>query len=208
MRKSIEMEQAKQTIKQKGGELYVGSRLFDPYHSKLAAAVMNNVMSKRKIPLKKTDVVLYLGASHGYTASFIAELCAFVFAVEVSSYVVPQLIDVCKRLKNIAPMLADASKPLSYFRQISGVDIVYQDIAQKNQVEIFIKNIGLYLKKGGYGMLAVKCRSIDVAAEPSEVFKQVKSGLEKHLKIIGSCTLEPYEKDHYFIIVKNMLKKW
>ena len=84
----------------------------------------------------------------------------------------------------MAPILADANKPLSYMRRISGVDVVYQDIAQKNQVEIFLKNIDLYLKKGGIGFLTVKCRSIDVSAEPSDVVESVLKELEKHLKIV------------------------
>jgi len=189
---------SKKLIK-KEGEYYLDGRLFDACHSKLAAAMKNGL----KNPIKKTDVVLYLGASHGYTPSFVAEMSAFVFAVEFSQYVVDALISVCKKAGNIAPILADASKPLTYFRRVSGVDIVYQDIAQKNQVGIFVKNINLFLKKGGYGLLAVKCRSIDVAADPAKVFSSVKSELEKHLKIVSYTSLEPFEKDHYFVIVRK-----
>jgi fibrillarin-like pre-rRNA processing protein len=186
-------------LTKKDGEYYVNDRLFDATHSKFAAALKNGMKSV----LKPNDVVLYLGASHGYTVSFIAELCRFIFAVEISPYVLPRLIETCKKHKNIAPIFADASKPFSYFRRVCEADIVYQDIAQKNQVEIFLNNIELFLKKGGYGLLAVKCRSIDVVSEPEYVFKQVKSDLEKHLKIISYFTLEPFEKDHYLIVVRK-----
>lgn len=189
---------SKKLIK-KEGEYYLDGRLFDAYHSKLAAAMKNGL----KNPIKSTDVVLYLGASHGYTVSFIAGMSAFVFAVEFSQYVIDALISICQKTGNIAPILADAFKPSTYFRRVSGVDVVYQDIAQKNQVEIFVKNIELFLKKGGYGMLAVKCRSIDVAGDPAHVFEIVKLELEKHLKIVSYTSLEPFEKDHYFVIVKK-----
>lgn len=172
---------------------------FEPTHSKLVAAEENGLSVK----FSKEDVVLYLGASHGYTPSYIASRVSFVFAVEFSPYVIPALIDVSKKSGNIAPILADASKPLTYFRRVSGVDVVYQDIAQKNQVEIFFKNVDLFLCKGGLGLLAVKCRSIDVSADPKKVFESVLKELEKHLKILDYKSLEPYEKDHYMIMCKK-----
>ena len=45
-------------------------RFFDAERSKLAAAIKNKI---QKVLIKKNDVILYLGASHGYTASYISE---------------------------------------------------------------------------------------------------------------------------------------
>ncbi|MBS3112878.1 fibrillarin-like rRNA/tRNA 2'-O-methyltransferase [Candidatus Woesearchaeota archaeon] len=174
-------------------------KLYEPCRSKLVAAEKNGL----KVKFNWKDVVLYLGASHGYTPSYIAARTGFVFAVEISPYVIQALIEVSKKEGNIAPILADANKPLSYFKRVSGVDVVYQDIAQKNQVEIFLKNVNLFLKNGGIGLLAVKCRSIDVSANPSDVFETVKTALEKYLKIQDYKNLEPYEKDHYMIMCKK-----
>lgn len=172
---------------------------YEPTRSKLRAAEENGL----KVKFSKKDVILYLGASHGYTPSYIASRVGFVFAVELSPYVVPSLIDICKKTGNIAPILADANQPLTYMHRVSGVDVVYQDIAQKNQVEIFLKNIDLYLREGGLGLLAVKCRSIDVSAEPKQVLKSVLKQLEKHLKIVDYKDLEPYEKDHFMVMCKK-----
>jgi len=83
------------------------------------------------------------------------------------------------------------------------VDVVYQDIAQKNQIEIFIKNIDLFLKDGGYALLAVKARSIDVAKNPKIIFKEVKKELERDLIIIDNRVLDPFQKDHCMFVCKK-----
>lgn len=178
-------------------------REWDPYSSKLAAAILNNCPN---ICLRRNDVVLYLGCSHGYTASFVSDIIGkegFVFAVDIAPRVLRDMIFMCNERKNIAPILADANKPYSYAERISQVDFLYQDIAQKNQVEIFLKNIALFLKKDGYALLAVKARSIDVTKNPKDIFKQVRKALEENLTIIDSRNLEPYQKDHQFFVCKN-----
>lgn len=179
--------------------MYIDHKLFDPTRSKLAAAMKKGM----KINLSKKDTVLYLGASHGYTPWFVSKMVGFVFAVEFSAYVVPTLMDVCRKLDNVAPILSDANLPLSYLGRVSGVDVIYQDISQKNQVEIFLKNINLYLNNGGIGYLVVKCNSIDVSKTPYQVFTIVRRALEKHLNILEYSSLEPYEKGHYMIKVRK-----
>ena len=105
--------------------------------------------------------------------------------------------------KNIAPILADANKTKELMERISIVDIIYQDIAQKNQVDIFLKNINVFLKKDGYALIAIKARSIDVTKKPKHIFKEVREQLEKELTIVDSRTLEPYQKDHAMFVVKK-----
>ena len=65
------------------------------------------------------------------------------------------------------------------------------------------KNIDLFLKDRGYALLAVKARSIDVTKKPKDIFRQVRSDLEKHLTIIDSRLLEPYQKDHCMFVCKK-----
>ena len=79
----------------------------------------------------------------------------------------------------MAPMLADEHHPENYAERMCEVDIVYQDLAQKDQVEVFLRNCRMFLKKGGYALLAVKSRSIDVVAKPKDVFRKVRTQLEK-----------------------------
>ena len=96
----------------------------------------------------------------------------FIFAVEAAPRVARQLVYLTEERKNIAPLLMDANKPEQYLAFVTEVDFLYQDIAQKNQVEIFLKNL-MFLKKGGYGVLCIKARSIDVTRNPSFIFKEV-----------------------------------
>jgi fibrillarin-like pre-rRNA processing protein len=80
--------------------------------------------------------------------------------------------------------------------------MVYQDISQRNQAEIFILNIEKYLKKSRSGILMVKARSIDVSLKPNEAYNIVCSKFEKNnLKIKQKIDLTPYEKDHVAIAI-------
>ena len=100
------------------------------------------------------------------------------------------------------PILADANHPDRYSSTISSVDIVYQDISQRNQAEIFKNNIIRYLKKNGKGVLMVKARSIDVSLEPKQAYEQVTNELSKQgFKVIDMIELSPYEKDHAAMVI-------
>ena len=168
--------------------------------SKLGAALMKGVAS----PFKEESFVLYLGAATGTTVSHISDLVprGRVYAIEFAPEPMKKLILLAKKRKNIIPIFADANKPESYKHILSKCDIVFQDVAQKNQVEIFIKNCKNYLKRNGTGMLAIKSRSIDVTANPSKVFREVEKKLSPLFKIEKSTRLEPYEKDHKFYVLK------
>lgn len=178
-------------------------REWNPRRSKLAAAILKGI---REIGIKPNSIVLYLGAAYGTTSSHVSDIVGengFIFALDFAPRVIRDLVFVCEERSNMAPIFADANKPETYKDNITQVDIIYQDIAQRNQAEIFLKNIDLYLKEDGYALLALKARSIDVTKNPRIIFKQVKSELEKHLKIIDFKQLEPFEKDHMFFVCKK-----
>ena len=61
----------------------------------------------------------------------------------------------------------------------------------------------MFLKKGGYGLLAVKARSIDVKRRPRDIFEEIRAKLEKEFTVIDYRILEPFERDHCMIIVKK-----
>ncbi|MBU0472304.1 MAG: fibrillarin-like rRNA/tRNA 2'-O-methyltransferase [Nanoarchaeota archaeon] len=178
-------------------------REWDPKRSKLAAGLMKGLS---QIGLKEGSIVLYLGASHGYTPSFISDIISnngFMFCVEFSPEVARDLVTICEAKKNMVPILADANHPEIYKELLTEVDIVYQDIAQKNQVQIFLRNCDAYLKKEGFGLLAIKARSIDVTKKPRDIYQQVRSELEKYITIVDYRELEPFEKDHAIFVVKK-----
>jgi len=171
--------------------------------SKLAAAIVKGCTNAG---IRKDDVVLYLGVSHGYTASFVSDMVGtegVIFGIDPAPRVIRDLVFLAEDRKNIVPILADANHPDEYLDKVCAADIVYQDIAQKNQAEIFIKNCHLFLKKGGYGLLAVKARSIDITKNPKQLFVEIRKQLESIFTVIDFRILDPLEKDHCLIIIKK-----
>jgi len=178
-------------------------REFDPTRSKLAAAIRKG---STNIGIRKGDAVLYLGSSHGFTCSFVSDMVGkegLIFAVDPAPRVMRDLVFLSEDRNNIVPLLVDANHPETYADKICTADIVFQDISQRNQAEIFLKNCDLFLKKNGYGLLAVKARSIEVKKKSTQIFQEVRREVEKHYTVIDFRILEPFEKDHCIIIVKK-----
>jgi len=177
-------------------------RSWNPYKSKLAAAILNGL----EIELKKDLDVLYLGAATGTTVSHISDICkdGMVYAVEFSPVSMKKLVELSECRDNITPILADANHPDRYSSIVPKVDLVYQDISQRNQTEIFISNVTSYLKKNGFGIFMVKARSINVSIDPKEVYDIVFTQLEKeNLTILNIVNLESHERDHVAVLVSN-----
>lgn len=216
------MKQLFQGVFQEGRKLYTlnsspGVQLFDeellvvdgkeyrswnPMRSKLAAAIVKGLP---QLPIGKDSRILYLGAAHGYTPSFISDIAAegIVFGIDPAPRVVRDLVFAAEKRKNILPLLADANHPETYYSLVGAVDIVYQDVAQKNQIEIFVKNCSLFLKPGGFGLLALKARSIDVLQQPQGIFLAAKKELEKKFAVVDYRLLSPLQKDHAFFVCKK-----
>ena len=186
-------------VKEKGVEY----REWNARRSKLAASILKG---SSNIFIRKGSVVLYLGCSYGTTPSHVSDIVGkegFVFALDFAPRVMRDMVFVCEDRKNIAPILGDAHKPSSYVDKVSMVDVVYQDIAQRDQVEIFLKNVNMFLKPGGYCLLAVKARSVDVTRKPKAIFAEVRQRLEKEMTIVDYRMLEPYQLDHCMYVCKK-----
>jgi fibrillarin-like pre-rRNA processing protein len=82
---------------------------------------------------------------------------------------------------------------------MEAVDLLYQDVAQPNQVEIAMRNI-VFLKPGGHLVLMLKTRSVDVRQDPAEVLAGARAGLERRLDIVDARWLDPYHHDHAAIV--------
>ncbi len=178
-------------------------RIWDPYRSKLAASILKNI---KRVPVEPGKVVLYLGAASGTTSSHVSDIvgpAGCVYCVEVSPRPFRGLLCVCERRTNMRPILADARHPAGYSALLEGVDVVYQDIAQPDQTEIFLANEKAFLKEGGYAMLTLKARSIDVTKEPWEIFRNEIEKLEKEMELLDAKILDPYEKDHSMLVLRK-----
>ena len=178
-------------------------RVWDPFRSKLGAAIMNGLQA---LPIVRKSRVLYLGVSTGTTASHVSDIVGpngIVFCVEHTSRVAREFLDrVASHRSNMVPILQDARNPKEYFAVYGTIDVVYVDIAQPDQTGIAILNCKTYLKKGGYLMLVVKTRSIDVTKTPSEVTRMEVKKLKDDFDIVQELDLAPYEKDHSMIVAK------
>ncbi len=178
-------------------------RDWNPRKSKLAAAILKGCQN---IFIRKGHVVLYLGCSSGTTCSHVSDIVGkegFIFALDFAPRVMREMVFVAEQRTNIAPVLADANRPEKYADKVCQADVIYQDVAQKNQLDIFLKNIDMFLKPGGYALLAVKARSIDVARKPKAIFNEIREKLKKEIEIVDYRTLEPYELDHAMFICKK-----
>lgn len=188
-----------QTVSVKGTEY----RFWDPYRSKLAAAINKRL---KELPIGKGASVLYLGAASGTTASHVSDIVGTegtVYCVEFAQRVMRDLLGVCERRANMVPIFEDARKPGAYAEYIKGkVDCVYEDVAQPDQVRILAMNAERFLKKGGSAMIAIKSQSIDVARPPKEVYAAALMELEEKFEVIQKMELEPFEKDHLFVLLK------
>jgi fibrillarin-like pre-rRNA processing protein len=177
-------------------------RKWDASRSKVGAAVQKGI----DLEVERDDEVLYLGAASGTTVSHFSDILSegFLYAVEYSETVIRDLLNVAEDRNNIAPILGNARNPEEYEDLVDGkVDVVFQDISQSDQPEIFTKNCEKYLKDEGVGLFAVKAQSISTAEEPEDVFEDVKEKLSDHFEITAESTLEPYETAHLFLKLKK-----
>lgn len=180
-------------------------RVWDAFRSKLAAAILKKLAT---VPIKPNHQVLYLGAASGTTASHVSDIVGekgHVYCVEFSSRSIRELVNnVCTYRFNMSPVLEDARFPEKYAMFIKGkVDDIYCDVAQPEQAKILADNADMFLKEGGWVMLAVKAQSIDVTKEPTEVYKREAKVLKaRRFRIEEVVHLEPYDKAHAMIVAQ------
>lgn len=185
------------TVSSKGTEY----REWDPRRSKLAAYLAKG---GREFPFKIDSSVLYLGASSGTTPSHVSDICAEgkVYCVEFAPRMFRQLVANSRPRPNMIPIMADATRPSEYSFMVGRAQIVYEDVAQKNQADILADNMETCGAE--YGMVAVKARSEDVTADPADIFKKAEARLkERGMEILDARRLEPFEDSHEMIAVRK-----
>lgn len=184
-------------LRNPAGEL----REWDVFRSKLGAALAKGL---KELGCNENNYVLYLGCASGTTVSHLSDIVGkkgVIFAVDISPRSLRDMVFLAQERKNIAPILADANHTETLSQKIVGVDLLVQDIAQRDQVRIFLKNFVL-VKKGGLGLLSVKARSIKVGVAPKVVFAQVRKDLEAQVDVLQAIALDPFEKDHMLFVCR------
>ncbi|XP_025105638.1 rRNA 2'-O-methyltransferase fibrillarin-like isoform X1 [Pomacea canaliculata] len=183
------------------GDQKVEYRAWNPFRSKLAAAVIGGV---ENIHIKPGSKVLYLGAASGTTVSHVSDLVGpegLVYAVEFSHRSGRDLLNVAKKRPNIIPIIEDARHPHKYRMLVGMVDTIFADVAQPDQARIVAINAHMYLKNEGHVVISIKANCIDSTAEPEVVFAGEVSKLRaEKIKPLEQITLEPYERDHAVVV--------
>ncbi|XP_021487242.1 rRNA/tRNA 2'-O-methyltransferase fibrillarin-like protein 1 [Meriones unguiculatus] len=176
-------------------------RMWNPFRSKLAAAILGGV---DRIHIKPKSRVLYLGAASGTTVSHVSDIIGpdgLVYAVEFSHRAGRDLVNVAKKRTNIIPVLEDARHPLKYRMLIGMVDVIFADVAQPDQSRIVALNAHTFLRNGGHFLISIKANCIDSTASAEAVFaSEVKKLQQENLKPQEQLTLEPYERDHAVVV--------
>ncbi|KAF7267212.1 hypothetical protein GWI33_019544 [Rhynchophorus ferrugineus] len=176
-------------------------RVWNPFRSKLAAAILGGVDAIHMAPGSR---VLYLGAASGTTVSHVSDIVGpegLVYAVEFSHRSGRDLINVAKKRTNIIPIIEDARHPHKYRMLVGMVDTVFADVAQPDQARIVSLNSQYFLRNGGHFVISIKASCIDSTAQPEAVFaSEVKKLQADKLKPQEQITLEPYERDHAVVV--------
>mgnify|MGYP000182652982 CR=1 FL=1 len=183
-------------------------REWNPYRSKLAAALLKGL---EELPVREGDKVLYLGAATGTTASHVSDIVGLrgrVYGVEFAPRVMREFVVVAETRPNLIPILADARFPQKYRHIVEQVDGIYADVAQPEQAGLVSDNAEFFLKEGGWLLLAIKARSIDVTKAPSEIYKKEIDTLKaRGFEIVDVVHLEPFDRDHAMVYARYHRKK-
>uniref|UniRef100_A0A914HIX7 rRNA 2'-O-methyltransferase fibrillarin n=1 Tax=Globodera rostochiensis TaxID=31243 RepID=A0A914HIX7_GLORO len=178
-------------------------RVWNPFRSKLAAAVMAGVENTHIYPGAR---VLYLGAASGTSVSHVSDIVGpegMVYAVEFSHRSGRDLLGMAKKRPNVVPIVEDARHPHKYSMMLGIVDTIFSDVAQPDQARIVAHNAHKFLKNNGHVVISIKANCVDSTAEPETVFAgEVNKLREEQFKPIEQVTLEPYERDHAVVVAE------
>jgi fibrillarin-like pre-rRNA processing protein len=164
---------------------------WNPYHSKLSAYVL---AKGEYWPFTKKSIVLYLGAAEGNTIRFLSNICSKgrIIGVDISPTSMAELLLLADEKTNIIPFLGDAHFPKQYLAHVNSPDIIYQDIAQSDQLDIFIRNYNYFKPKCGYLML----KSKSIKGNDNEIITEYKNKLKTNFEIVECINISKWAKGH------------
>lgn len=180
-------------------------RVWNPFRSKLAAAIVGGVGD---IYMKPGSKVLYLGGASGTTISHVADLVGptgCVYGVEFSKRSGRDLVNMAKKRTNVIPIIEDARHPQKYRMLVPMVDVIFADVAQPDQARILTVNAAMFVKNRGHFVISIKASCVDSTLAPEVVYaNEVQKLKEGKFRPVEQLTLEPYERDH--VVVTGMYR--
>ncbi len=143
---------------------------------------------------QKNSKILYLGSAEGNTISYLSEICLTntITAVEISAVAMAELLVLAQVKENIIPCLNDAHFPEKYRIQANNPDIIYQDIAQNDQVDIFIRNCNYFKPKSAFLMLKTQ----SISGKNKTIFEDTKMKLNEIFENVEIININKWAKGH------------
>jgi fibrillarin-like pre-rRNA processing protein len=187
-------------LREVGGVEY---RAWDPFRSKLAALLLRGVPGDLLGPVRS---VLYLGGAHGTTVSHLSDALpeARLFVVEKSPTSFAPLLALARRRENLLPLLVDAQLPERYRADVGEVDLLYQDVAQRQQAGIFVENARACLADDGRGVLMLKVRSVTQRKSTAQVISEARAELARGgLRVLAEVALAPFSREHVAFVLRR-----
>ena len=192
-------------------------RRWDPFRSKLGAGIVRAKRERDSLLPQPGTTVLYLGAAHGTTVSHLHDhLCGKenvlggrLIALDFSPRCVRDLNHLAELRPGLIPVLGDAREHGKWGHLIPRkIDWIFQDVAQAEQVNIFISACNRFLSKGGTAILSLKAASERRSQRTDEeIFDDVEEILSTNgLQIIERINLVGLEQQHTLFHCKNFQK--
>ena len=179
--------------------------IWNPYTSKLAAAIINGM---EIFPILKKTKVLYVDSATEKTVKHISDIVGIngkIFVVrDVMNNSKNFLEQIVKNRSNIFTIIPDKTNPARLTGMTEMVDVIYIDIAEHNQTEIAIQNCKNHLRIGGFLMLIVPTKNIDFANNPSKKNQEERKKLQTSFDIIQEINLMDFFKEYSMVIAKYL----
>ncbi len=185
-------------------------RHWSPRTSKLAAGILRTKGEPADLLPLQGASVLYLGAGHGTTISYLHDhLCGEgnefggqIVAVDISPRCLRDLIRLAKARPGLLPVLADARKPETLTPWLPNrVPWLFQDVSQAGQVDLFLAAAKNFLAPGGLALLSLKSASERVSAGgANEQYEAAAAALANAgLEVLEVIELTGWEEQHALI---------
>ena len=179
--------------------------IWNPYTSKLAAAIINGM---EIFPILKKTKILYVDPATEKTVKHISDIVGIngkIFVVrDVMKNSKNFLEQIVKNRSNIFTIIPDKTNPARLTGMTETVDVIYIDIAEHNQSEIAIQNCKNHLRIGGFLMLIVPTKNIDFTSNPSKKNQEERKKLQTSFDIIQEINLTDFFKEYSMVIAKYL----
>ena len=188
-------------------------RRWDPFRSKVAAALLLTSQKASELLPSPGDTCLYLGASSGTTVSHIHDMvCGSnnhhngqIIAVEISPRMMRDLSSLAEDRSGLIPILNDAREARSYAPVMrEKAHWIHQDLSIADQAENFISIATSTLKNGGIGLLSLKAASErQFEGDDQRRFSRAEKLIEEsELELIEMIDISQYQEQHMVFFVR------